>query len=432
MEVPGQSQVTYGFDEADQLRTIAQGSSIVSFEYDDAGRRTSHTLPNGILTEYTYDAASRLTALTYKLGGNTLGTLTYDYNDAGERVAIGGTWARTLQPSAVSSGSYNEANRQLTFAAQTLTYDLNGNLMTDGTNTYTWNARNQLVAIAGPTPATFSYDASGRRKQETISGTTTDFLYDGVNAVQEQTGVATSNILIGLVIDERFVRSNATETRYLTADALNSTVALADGAGNIQTTYTYEAFGATTVSGAATNAYRYTGREDDGTGLYYYRARYYHPSLQRFISEDPTGFKDGVNLYAYVHGNPVSYLDPLGLWRLEGGAPYPKNPRVAQLITGLENCLAAEVVVTSTHEPQGRTPGDAHTRSDAFDMRYPKDPDRALCCAARAGAATARDEKKHPVPGTKGDHIHISIVPGRPTNPGGPRGNLPGDTCACQ
>ncbi|MGH7966667.1 MAG: RHS repeat-associated core domain-containing protein, partial [Candidatus Binatia bacterium] len=78
----------------------------------------------------------------------------------------------------------------------------------------------------------------------------------------------------------------------------------------------YAPFGRTTVTGAASsNSQQFTGRENDGlTGLYYYRARYYHPVLQRFLSEDPIGFAGGdVNLYAYVGNNPISFVDPLGL-----------------------------------------------------------------------------------------------------------------------
>ena len=57
-----------------------------------------------------------------------------------------------------------------------------------------------------------------------------------------------------------------------------------------------------------------SGRENDGTGLYYYRARYYSPTIQRFISEDPIGFYGGdVNFYAYVGNNPVKFVDPSGL-----------------------------------------------------------------------------------------------------------------------
>ena len=91
----------------------------------------------------------------------------------------------------------------------------------------------------------------------------------------------------------------------------------------MQTQYTYEPFGQTTVSGATnTNSFQYTGRENDGTGLYYYRARYYHPVLQRFISADPIRFRGGdINLYGYVLNDPVNFVDPLGLDRYNDGEP---------------------------------------------------------------------------------------------------------------
>jgi RHS repeat-associated protein len=69
----------------------------------------------------------------------------------------------------------------------------------------------------------------------------------------------------------------------------------------------------TTQTGAAsTSSYKYTGREDDGSGLLYYRARYYHPRLQRFISEDPIEFRGGINLYRYVSNNPIKWKDSNG------------------------------------------------------------------------------------------------------------------------
>jgi RHS repeat-associated protein len=102
--------------------------------------------------------------------------------------------------------------------------------------------------------------------------------------------------------------------RALLPDALGSTIALGDGTGTLQTQYTYEPFGVTTQSGAAsTSSYKFTGREDDGSGLMYYRARYYQPRLQRFIAEDPIGFYGGdANLYAYVFNAPTRFIDPSG------------------------------------------------------------------------------------------------------------------------
>ncbi|WP_162253614.1 RHS repeat-associated core domain-containing protein, partial [Lysobacter sp. Root690] len=58
--------------------------------------------------------------------------------------------------------------------------------------------------------------------------------------------------------------------------------------------------------------------ELDESGLYYYRARYYHPGMARFISEDPIGLAGGLNTYAYVEGDPIAFIDPLGLERFAG------------------------------------------------------------------------------------------------------------------
>lgn len=95
---------------------------------------------------------------------------------------------------------------------------------------------------------------------------------------------------------------------------LGSTVALAGPAGAMGTQYTYEPFGNTTVSGpASANPTQFSGRENDAIGLYFLRARYYSPTFQRFISEDPLGVAGGANLYAYAGNNPISLRDLLGL-----------------------------------------------------------------------------------------------------------------------
>ena len=124
-----------------------------------------------------------------------------------------------------------------------------------------------------------------------------------------------ANLLTGLGLDETFTRTDASGASTFLTDALGSTLELADGSGTLKTHYTFEPFGATTTSGAmSTTAAQYTGRENDGTGLYSYRARYYHPQLQRFVSEDPIGFAAGtVNLDVYAGGNPLRYTDPSGL-----------------------------------------------------------------------------------------------------------------------
>ncbi|MCI0717747.1 MAG: peptidoglycan-binding protein [Acidobacteria bacterium] len=149
MTVAGQPVVNYSYDNADRLTQIAQGSSTVSFGYDNADRRTSLTLPNGIDVSYAYDDASQPTGMTYSLGANTLGNLTYAYDMVGRRTAVGGSFARSGLPQPVTSASYN-ANNQLTqWNGTTLTYDTEGNLTNDGTNTYTWDAGNHQARERG-------------------------------------------------------------------------------------------------------------------------------------------------------------------------------------------------------------------------------------------------------------------------------------------
>jgi len=315
MTVPNQPPVTYAYDSASRLTSITKGSSVVQLAYDNANRRTSLTLPNGITTQYAYDAASRLTVLTYKLGTLTLGDLQYGYDAAGNRIQVGGSWARVTVPQPVASGTYNANNHQIAFGPQTLTYDFNGNLVFDGVNTYTWDARNRLTAIAGPVVASFGYDPVGRRNRKTMNGVPTEIVSDGLNPVQEQMGQTTANLLTSLDLDEYFSRVDATNGQFFLADALGSIVALADNDATVTTLYTFEPFGNTSRAGPApSTSYDFTGRESDETGLKYYRGRYYHPGAHRFVSEDPIGWLGGdVNLYAYVRNNPLAWRDPTGL-----------------------------------------------------------------------------------------------------------------------
>ncbi|GIH02808.1 hypothetical protein Rhe02_08750 [Rhizocola hellebori] len=315
MQIAGQPVVTYAYNHAGQPTSITKGDQVVGYAYDTAGRPTTLSLPTGVSQAYAYDDAGQLTSITYLRGSSTLGEITYGYDRLGRRTTAGGSYARTAIPDPFTGSLYNAADQLTTLGAASYTYDADGNLTSDGSTTYTWNARGQLTGLNGPsTAASFAYDALGRRIAKTVNGTTVGYLHDGDTPVQELNGTTpTANLLTGGT-DAFYTRTDDTgnTTSYLT-DALGSTVGLAGDTGPPATEYTYEPFGATETSGAADdNPFQYTGRENDGTGLSYHRARYYHPGLQRFISQDPLGYAGGANLYAYTANNPTNLVDPNG------------------------------------------------------------------------------------------------------------------------
>ncbi|HEV2201114.1 MAG TPA: RHS repeat-associated core domain-containing protein, partial [Bryobacteraceae bacterium] len=167
---------------------------------------------------------------------------------------------------------------------------------------------NQLMAIG---TTAFQYDGYGRRSQ---NGAGVSFVYDGLNPVQEIVGGSVRANLVTGGLDEYFGRTDSGGTSSFITDALGSTLALADSTGTVQTQYTFDPFGNTTTTGSSTNVIEYTGRENDGSGMYYYRARYYNAALHRFISEDPLGFGGGeANFYMYTGDSPTNFIDPLGL-----------------------------------------------------------------------------------------------------------------------
>ena len=316
LSASGLTDTTYSYDNNSRLTGVTQGSQTVTLAYDDAGRRTSLTYPNGVVTSYGYDNANRLLTINHIKTPTTIEALTYQYDTASNRVSLNrANAAASLIPTAVSSNSYDAANQQTQFNGITQTFDSNGNLTNDGTNTYAWDARNRLTSISGGVSASFGYDGLNRRKIKTIGGVATGFWSDGNDVLAELSGTTPSTTYIrGLSLDEPYIRKGGADEFYET-DALGSTVALTNGSGTLQTTYTYDPFGLTTQGGASSsNSFQYTGRERDLSSTYYYRARYYMPTVRRFASEDilrPDS--EANNLFVYALNDPVNLSDPLGL-----------------------------------------------------------------------------------------------------------------------
>jgi RHS repeat-associated protein len=394
MTVVGQPTVSYGWDNANRLIGITQGTTTsIPFGYDNADRRTTLTLPNGILLTYTYDNDSRVTAMTWTLAGNAVGDLEYAYDADGRVTQKTGCFAQTKLPVTVTGNTFNAANEMTAFNGTPMTYDANGNLTNDGTNIYSWDARNHLASLSGANAASFTYDAAGRRAQKTINGVSTQFLYDGSNPVQEiQNGTPSANLLTGLGIDEYFQRTDSAGARDYLTDILGSTLSLTDSSGTNQTSYTYDPFGNSAATGqASSNSLQFTGRENDGTGLYLDRARYYGPTFQRFVSQDPSDFADAdpfeflnndvsegptgfdssyTNLYAYVGDDPADWFDPDGMARKGGGqgkgerGRQGKNPNPRKHVRGKPGCYETQNPDTGkwTKKPKAWVPPDPNSQ----------------------------------------------------------------------
>lgn len=231
MTVAGQPVVNYVYDAAGRMTSITtkinNKSRTYTLSYDNGSRRTLLKVPLSTNNKYVtttynpYDNANRIKGILIQGPSAQIENLLYDYDPNGNRTKYTRNAAQ-LSRDAVNSTSYDDANEMLTFtpassSAKDMTYDNNGNLLTVtdscGTTNYTWDVRNRLTGINGfksdcsNLTASFQYDAIGRRIQKTINGTTTQYVYDGLNIIQEkQGGSVTANYIRTLNIDEPLTR----------------------------------------------------------------------------------------------------------------------------------------------------------------------------------------------------------------------------------
>ena len=160
--------------------------------------------------------------------------------------------------------------------------------------------------------ARFAYDPMRRRVEKVAGGVTTTYTHDQASILREISGVTTLKYVQGPSIDEPLATEGGTGLSYLHADVLGSVTKTTSGAGSVMLTRRYDAWGNLEL-GATTGGYAFTGREwDPEAALYFYRARSFDPKLGRFVSEDPAGFADGPNKYAYVRNRPADAIDPTG------------------------------------------------------------------------------------------------------------------------
>jgi RHS repeat-associated protein len=174
--------------------------------------------------------------------------------------------------------------------------------------TYAWAARNDLYKVTSNNGTdTYTYDAGGRRETAVSGGNTTSYLYDGDTPVS-----AGPVSMVSLPGSNEILTLSGVVPIH---DALGTTLATVNSAGALATQYTYDPFGNVTPGSTGYGTtFGMGGIELDPTGLYHTDARYYNPTLQRFLSEDPAGYAGGsANLFAYAGNGPVGASDPSGL-----------------------------------------------------------------------------------------------------------------------
>ena len=208
-------------------------------------------------------------------------------------------------------------------------YDNNGNLISDGTRTFEWDAENRLLAIeSGTHRSEFTYDGRDRRVRivEKVNGsTTTDhwYLWCELEICEERDST-------GGTVTKRFFpqgEQQGTDHYFYTNDHLGTVREMTDSLQALRARYDYDPYGRMT---------KLAGDKDAAFGFarYYLHTasellltpyRIYVPDLSRWASEDPLGFAAGNNFYAYVDNDPVNHIDPLGL-QLQSPAPQPTPP----------------------------------------------------------------------------------------------------------
>jgi RHS repeat-associated protein len=303
---------SYLYDNLDRLTSASDGTAETT-SYDIYGNRRSKT-KGSTTTAYLYDNAHQLSEVRSGSDTGTLiGAAVHDADGHMTKLCEVSTGGSITQPTGDCTASGTGAT----------------------TLALVWNALDHLNTAtrtgANAVAESYQYDDSGRRIQKVSGTTTTSYLYDGDAIHAEWNGSISGNpaaaYVHGAGIDEPLLRltgttnsPSATQAAYL-QDGLGSVIGTANASGTLTANQRFDAWGNKTTSSGTIPQYGYTGREPDQTGLTFYRARYQHPGLGRFVSRDPMGMADSVSPYAYVANNPVNLIDPMGLVALLSGTP---------------------------------------------------------------------------------------------------------------
>jgi len=323
------TRASYLYDNANRLLRVANVSSpsttLSSFSYalDAVGNRLRVVESSGNRVTWSYDNTYQLK--NEQRSGSNSYNITYTYDPVGNRLVL-------INGGVATTNTYNAANEltksQAAAGVTTTTYDANGNLLlsTNPSNqrtTNTWDFENRLTQVSLPSAIVdiFTYNGDGQRVQKQDSTGVTKHVRDGQNILLETNS---SNIIQVVYTLQPFLYGNLISqirsgtTSFYLFDGLGSAAQLASSTGSVTDSYLYDSFGNILLtSGSTTNWFRYVGElgyyYDVDLAQYYLRARYYNPSIQRFLSRDPIAVSGISNFYAYVENNPLLSTDPSGL-----------------------------------------------------------------------------------------------------------------------
>jgi RHS repeat-associated protein len=336
----------------------------------------------------------------------------------------------------------NALNQIASKGSTSWVYDAAGNLLDNGVRTYAWDAAQRLISItdkATGRKSEFIHDGQSRltiTKEYPAGSATaseTRYLWCGHKVCQSRDG---ADNVTARYYDEGEIKGS--QSLYYTKDHLGSVMETTQASGKVVGSLDYGPYGEPVKAQGQLPDFRYAGMLHHApTGLYLTHYRAYDPTVGRWLNRDPIGEDGGINLYGYVGGNPLSFVDPEGLdrwgnqpgfqWSVKSGVPLPKGELYVFTVC-LQACYGSSLFLTSTHEPyKGHGLGTAHGDSAALDLRYSalNDPEKVLCCAAKCKARYALDESKKPSKHSSAPHFHIELS--HPRNKNWSKGDLPKD-----
>jgi RHS repeat-associated protein len=320
---PNGLESQFTLDSLNRVTSLNNARLIYEYTLDAAGNRRQvvEHLPNetGRTVNWSYDNIYRLTDEVITLDPHSKnGNAHYDLDPVGNRTQETATLPGLLP----GSFTYDADDR-----LNTETYDANGNTLTSGGKTFTYDFENRLKSMTeGTVTVTLAYDADGNRVAKTVNGVTTQYLVDDLNptgyaqVVEEVTaGAVTRQYTYGLQrISQTQQIANTWTPAFYGYDGGGTVRLLTDPTGTVTDTYDYDAWGNTiNTTGSTPNVYLYRGEQHDpDLGLYYLRARFFNPASGRFPTRDPAAgkmpFPSTLHKYLYAGGNPVSFTDPTG------------------------------------------------------------------------------------------------------------------------